>query len=393
MMPGLSWLRLQLVRRIISQVLVAGLLLWAVLSLIENTLHNLQARNIKVSLDFLYEVAPFNLSFSPFWDFELGKSTYWEVFVIGVQNTMLVSVLSIFTASLGGLLIGIMRISSNWFVAFFALIYIETFRNIPLLLQVMFWYFVVFLTAFPSPRESYELGAGIYLNNSGFFAPLPVLNPAADLGLFFFISGIACLLALGIYRHTRRLEKRDYISRLPKKILIIAGLIATCAVAYFLTGDPLLLEYPVLETFTFAGGFSVPLSLFALWFSLTVYTAAFIGENVRGGIQSVKSGQTEAALSLGLSKLTYLRLIIIPQALRVIIPPTISQYLNIIKNSSLAVAIAYEELVNLWSGIALNQSGQALIIMAMTVAVYETLSLLTSAFLNWYNKRVRLVER
>ncbi len=392
-MSALSWLRLHQVRRIISQVLVAGLLLWAVLSLFENTLHNLQARNIKVSLDFLHEVAPFNLSFSPFWDFELGKSTYWEVFVIGIQNTMLVSVLSILTASLGGLLIGVMRISSNWFVARFALIYIETFRNIPLLLQVMFWYFVVFLTAFPSPRESYELGMGIYMNNSGFFAPLPILNPAADLGWFFFISGIASLLALRIYWRTKQLEKRDYLSRLPRKVLIVAGLTATCTVAYFLTGHPLLLEYPELGTFTFSGGLTVPLSLLALWFSLTLYTAAFIGENVRGGIQSVKSGQTEAALSLGLSKLIYLRLIILPQALRVIIPPTISQYLNIIKNSSLAVAIAYEELVNLWSGIALNQSGQALIIMAMTVAVYETLSLLTSAFLNWYNKRARLVER
>ncbi len=372
---------------------MAGFLLWAVLSLFENTLHNLQARNIGVNLDFLGEIAPFSVAFSPFWNFELGKSTYWEVFIIGIQNTMLVSVLSIFTATLGGFLVGVMRISSNWFVASFAAIYIEIFRNIPLLLQIMFWYFVVFLTTFPPPRESHELGMGFYLNNSGFFAPSPILNPAADPGAFFFTVVAAGLLSLAVYRHTKRLEKRDYLSRLPRKFLIVSGLVATCIVAYFLTGQPLLLEYPELGTFTFSGGINVPLSLFALWFSLTVYTAAFIGENVRGGIQSVGSGQREAARSLGLPQLTSLRLIIIPQAMRVIIPPTISQHLNIIKNSSLAVAIAYEELVNLWSGIALNQTGQALIIMAMTVAVYETLSLLTSAFLNWYNKRTQLVER
>jgi general L-amino acid transport system permease protein len=379
------------IRGIIAQLVVLGLVVWALLTIFFNTIHNLQTRGIQTGFSFLDQVAPFAVGFSPFIDFKLGESPYWLVFVIGIQNTIIVSVLGVIAATILGFVIGVMRLSPNFFLSRFAALYIETFRNIPILLQLMFWNFAVFLPLLPFPKDSISLGGQGYLNNRGLF--LPKITPTEGIGPW--ILGLAVVASIAaMVLLVRWAKRRQYeTGRRPPGYLYGIGVGAGLIAFVLLVFQPLGAEYPEPGRFNMTGGVQIPLPLFSLWFALSTYTAAFIAENVRAGIQSVSHGQTEAAQSLGVPRGIMLRLVIVPQALRVIIPPTISQYLNLTKNSSLAVAVAYEELVSLWSGIALNQTGQALVIIGMTIAVYETLSLLTSAVLNWYNKRVQLVER
>jgi general L-amino acid transport system permease protein len=380
------------VRGIAAQLAVLAIVVWALVTIFNNTVANLRVRGIQTGFDFMDQVAPFAVGFSPFIEYKLGESPYWLVFLIGIQNTIIVSILGIIAATIIGFTVGVMRLSPNFFLSRFALLYIETFRNIPVLLQIMFWNFAVFLPLLPFPQQSLGAGWGLFLNNRGLYLPKPV--PAEGLGIWAllaaFILGIIAIVVL-----LRWARRRQYLTgRRPPGVLygllVMAGLVA---LAFLMFDAPLRLERPELGRFNLSGGIQVPLPLFSLWFALSTYTASFIAENVRGGIASVSRGQTEASQSLGLSRAKMLRLVVIPQALRVIIPPTINQYLNLTKNSSLAVAVAYEELVSLWAGIALNQTGQALVIIAMTIVVYETLSLITSAILNIYNKRVQLVER
>jgi len=270
-------------------------------------------------------------------------------------------------------------------------VYIEIFRNAPLLLQIMFWNFAIFLASLPAPRQSVEMGA-FYLNNRGLHMPKPII---ADDVRFWIWIGLVTLIFVGCLRFARWAKHRfeDTGKPLPVFWINTATLVLMGYLAYRIAGSPLTFDVPVLGRFNFSGGGQIPLPLFSLWFALVLYTAAFIAENVRAGIQSVSHGQSEAASALGLTRAQTVKLVVIPQALRVIIPPTISQYLNLTKNSSLAVAVGYEEIVSLWAGITLNQTGQALIIIAMTIFVYECLSLTTSAILNWYNRRVQLTER
>ncbi|MGF1620536.1 MAG: amino acid ABC transporter permease [Rhodomicrobiaceae bacterium] len=380
------------IRGIAVQIAVLGLVVWALLTVFDNTVTNLRERGIQTGFSFFDQVAPFAVGFSPFIEFKLGESTYWEVFLIGIQNTIIVSVLGIFAATIIGFLVGVMRLSPNFLLSRFALVYIETFRNIPLLLQIMFWYFAVFLPLFPPPRESLDLADGLFLNNRGLYLPKPLLTEGIG------VWALALAVILGIVAYValvRWAKNKQYhtghrpLGRL-YGLLTLAGLIAF---VFLVFDSPLKFETPELGRFNLSGGIQVPLPLFALWFALTTYTGAFIAEEVRGGIRSVSHGQTEASQSLGLRRGTMLQLVVIPQAMRVIIPPTINQYLNLTKNSSLATAIAYEDLVSLWAGTALNQTGQALIIMGMTFAVYIGLSLTTSGILNLYNKRVQMVER
>jgi general L-amino acid transport system permease protein len=380
------------VRGIAAQAAALLLVVWALYSIFDNTVTNLRERGIQTGFSFLDQVAPFAVGFSPFIEFKLGESTYWTVFFIGLQNTIIVSVLGIISATIVGFVVGVMRLSPNFLLSRFALIYIETFRNIPLLLQIMFWYFAIFLPFFPLPRESFDLANGVFLNNRGLYMPKPVMED----GVGIWALGIAVILGVIAYvMFVRWAKKKQYETGLrpPGRLyglLTMAGLVAFVFVVF---DAPLTFELPELGRFNLSGGMQIPLPLFALWFALTTYTGAFIAEEVRGGIRSVPHGQTEASESLGLPRTNMLKLVIIPQALRVIIPPTVNQYLNLTKNSSLATAIAYEDLVSLWAGTALNQTGQALIIMAITFAVYILLSLSTSIVLNWYNKRVQMVER
>ncbi len=380
------------IRSLALQITIPALVIWGLYTLFQNAVYNQEQRGIKTGFDFLDQVAPFAVGFSPFLEFNLGESTYWQVLFIGIQNTILVAVLGIIAATVLGFLIGIMRLSPNWLISRFATVYIETMRNIPLLLQIFFWNFAVFLPALPGPRESHSLFDAVFLNQRGLYLPKATVN---DTTTFIIYAAIVIAGIIGAVLLRRWASKRhDETGQLfPARLVGVTGVIALIIIAFFLTGGPITFEFPTLGRFNFSGGVELPLPLFSLWFALTTYTAAFIAENVRAGIQSVSHGQTEAAQSLGLPRGYMLQKIIIPQAMRVIIPPTISQYLNLTKNSSLAVAVAYEEIVAIFMGIALNQTGQALTIIAMTMVVYICLSLLTSLILNLYNRSVQLVER
>jgi len=379
-------------RGVALQIAVLGLVLWALYTIFTNTVQNLNERGIQTGFGFLDEVAPFSIGFSPFIDFQLGETNYWTVFFIGIQNTMIVSVLGIIVATLIGFIVGVARLSPNFFLSKFASAYIEVFRNTPLLLQIMFWNFAVFLPLFPGPRESLTIGEEVFLNNRGLYLPRPILteNVGAYALIIAVVLGVLAIVALNRWARTKQYHEG---SRPPGRLYGLAVLIGLIIFVFLVFPSPVTFDVPTLGRFNMSGGTEVPLPLFSLWFALTTYTAAFIAENVRGGIISVPKGQTEAASSLGLPRPRMLRLVIIPQAMRVIVPPTISQYLNLTKNSSLAVAVGYPELVSVWAGISLNQTGQALVIIAMTILVYEALSLTTSAILNWYNRRVQMVER
>ncbi len=379
------------VRGVIAQAVVLGLVAWALFTIFNNTVGNLRARGIQTGFQFLDQVAPFAVGYSPFIDFKLGESPYWLVFVIGIQNTILISILGIIAATTIGFIIGVMRLSPNFFLSRFAQVYIETFRNIPVLLQIMFWNFAVFLPLLPFPKDSLGIGDEVFLNNRGLYIPKPIFMDGA--APWVLVAAVALGLLAIILLHRWAKERQYMTGERPPGLLYGIAVALGLLVVVFALFEPLRFEFPVLGRFNLTGGIQVPLPLFTLWFALSTYTASFIAENVRAGIVSVSKGQTEAAQSLGLKRAPMLRLVIIPQALRVIIPPTINQYLNLTKNSSLAVAVAYEELVSLWAGIALNQTGQALVIIAMTIGVYVTLSLLTSLVLNVYNRRVQLVER
>ena len=378
-------------RALIIQVLALGLVVYCFYSLFQTTVDNLVARGIQTGTSFFDEVAPFQIGFSPFFDYKLGESTYIEVFFVGIQNTILVAVLGIVAATILGFFIGVTRLSPNWLISRGALAYIEIFRNVPLLLQIMFWNFAIFLPSLPAPKNSIELGA-FYLNARGFHTPLPVIENSTGFGIWIALLAILCL-GLVVFAKRAKARFEETGQQLPVGLISLATIVGGGYILYLIAGSPLIFDEPVLGRFNFKGGGQLPLPLFSLWFALTLYTAAFIAENVRAGIQSVSHGQNEAAHALGLSRKDTVRLVTIPQALRVIIPPTISQYLNLTKNSSLAVAVGYEELVAVWAGITLNQTGQALVIIGMTVAVYECLSLFTSFVLNWYNKRIQLTER
>jgi len=378
-------------RALIIQVLALGLVVYGFYSLFQTTVDNLVARGIQTGTSFFDEVAPFQIGFSPFFDYKLGESTYIDVFFVGIQNTILVAVLGIVAATILGFFIGVIRLSPNWLISRGALAYIEIFRNVPLLLQIMFWNFAIFLPSLPAPKNSIELGA-FYLNARGFHTPLPVIENSTGFGIWIALLAILCL-GLVVFAKRAKARFEETGQRLPVGLISLATIVGGGYILYLIAGSPLVFDEPVLGRFNFKGGGQLPLPLFSLWFALTLYTAAFIAENVRAVIQSVSHGQNEAAHALGLSRKDTVRLVTIPQALRVIIPPTISQYLNLTKNSSLAVAVGYEELVAVWAGITLNQTGQALVIIGMTVAVYECLSLFTSFVLNWYNKRIQLTER
>ena len=379
------------VRAILVQVLAAVVVGYGFYSLFQTTVDNLVARGIQTGTSFFDEVAPFQIGFTPFFDYTLGESKYIDVFFVGIQNTILVAVLGIIAATLLGFFIGVIRLSPNWLVSRGALVYIEIFRNVPLLLQIMFWNFAIFLPTLPAPKNSIAMGA-FYLNARGFHTPLPVIENITGVAIWI---ALLTVLGIGLLMFARRAKAlfEETGQRLPVVWISLTILIIGGYIFYLLSGSPLSFDEPVLGRFNFKGGGQLPLPLFSLWFALTLYTSAFIAENVRAGIQSVSQGQTEAAYALGLSRKDTVNLVTIPQALRVFIPPTISQYLNLTKNSSLAVAVGYEELVAVWAGITLNQTGQALVIIGMTVAVYECLSLLTSFVLNWYNKRIQLTER
>ncbi|HZY67970.1 MAG TPA: amino acid ABC transporter permease [Devosia sp.] len=369
--------------QVVVGVLVAGFLVW----IVGNTASNLADQNKTTGFDFLWRTAGFDISFSLFpWS---RTSFYWEAFLIGITNTLLVAAIGIFFATILGFVIGIARLSSNFIISRLATVYIETIRNIPLLLQLFFWYFAV-LKAMPAVRESLALPFNIFINQRGLFVPRPIFDAQFGWVLVGAALAVIGIVALKIWAK-RRLDATG--KRFPVFFASVGLFLLLTAAFWVLSGASVVFDPPVLERFNFRGGLDLPPEFVALAFGLVIYTASFIAETVRSGIQAVSHGQTEAAQSLGLKESDRLRLVIVPQAMRVIVPPLTSQYLNLTKNSSLGAAIGYPELVNVFAGTSLNQTGRAIECIALTMLVYLTFSLVTSAIMNWYNARVKLVER
>lgn len=389
------------IRGIIFQMfLVLGLLLGA-WWLGNNTLINLAEQGKSLGFNFLEQTSGFQISSTlGTWvmEYNVGTSTYLDVYFIGIINTFLVAALGIIAATFLGFALGIMRLSQNMVVKGFATVYVEVLRNVPLLLQLFFWYFAV-LRALPSRRgqvEIFEGAAGI--NITGLYLPAPIAQSGAG------VLGLAFILFLGVAIWLKRwAKKRQYETGqiFPAFWVGIGLIVVGTSLVYLLMGQPIDWSFPVFKDtgpalrrgFQIGDGMVIVPEFIAVWLALSLYTAAFIAEIVRAGILAVSKGQTEASYSLGLRPGVTLRLVIIPQALRVIIPPLTSQYLNLTKNSSLAVAIAYPELVSIFAGTALNQVGKEIEMIAMMMAVYLTFSLLTSGFMNWFNARVKLVDR
>ncbi|MFJ2283910.1 amino acid ABC transporter permease [Pseudomonas sp. NPDC087803] len=355
--------------------------------LFDNTQTNLQHRGITSGFGFLERSAGFGIAQHLISYTE--ADSYARVFVIGLLNTLLVTVIGVVLATLLGFLIGVARLSPNWIISKLATVYVEVFRNIPPLLQILFWYFAVFLTM-PGPRNSHNFGDTFFVSSRGLNMPAAQM---ADGFWAFFISVVLAIVAIVLM--CRWANKRFEETGVPfhkfwTGLAILLVIPTLCALIF---GAPLHWEMPQLKGFNFVGGWVLIPELLALTLALTVYTAAFIAEIVRSGIKSVSHGQTEAARSLGLRNGPTLRKVIIPQALRVIIPPLTSQYLNLAKNSSLAAGIGYPEMVSLFAGTVLNQTGQAIEVIAITMSVYLAISISISLLMNWYNKRIALIER
>jgi general L-amino acid transport system permease protein len=374
-------------RALFFQVIVVGFVILVGIFLVRNTLANLERQGIASGFGFLGSTAGFSIGESLISYHE--EDTYGRTFLVGLLNTIWISFWGVLFATILGFIVGVARLSSNWLISKVAMVYIEVLRNIPLLLQIFFWYFAV-LRPLPGPRQSLSLGDGFFLNNRGMYFPDPVPEDDFYLVTTALVVGIAVFFVVRRWAHRRQ----DRTGQQFPVFWVGLGLIVGIPVLTFLAaGSPLHFDYPALKGFNFQGGAVMSPEFFALLVALSTYTATFIGEIVRAGIMAVSHGQTEAAYAVGMRRGPTLRLVIIPQALRVIIPPLTSQYLNLTKNSSLAAAIAYPDLVLVFAGTTLMQTGQAVEIIAMTMAVYLTLSLIISTIMNWYNKKIALVER
>jgi general L-amino acid transport system permease protein len=364
------------------QLLFLAAIVWIGYEIVANARTNLQSQRIASGFGFLSNTAGFDVSQAliPY----SGSDTYTRVFLVGLLNTLLVSVIGIFFATVIGFLVALGRLSPNWLLSRISGAYVEIVRNLPLLFQILFWYLAV-LAALPSPRQSISLFNVVFLNNRGLVVPWPIAKPGLEAFVFSVLIALAAALLLRLYARRSLFKSGNPITVWPYAIGLLIGLPALTAMVF---GAPFSFELPVLRGFNFAGGSRVIPELVALTLALSLYTAAFIAEIVRAGIQSVHGGQMEAGASLGLTRGTTLRLIVVPQALRVILPPLTSQYLNLTKNSSLAVAIGYPDLFSVFAGTTLSQTGQAIEIIAITMGVYLLISLVTSATMNFYSWRI-----
>ena len=376
-------------RGILYQLLIAALLIYLGWSIVENTIANMEARDIRAGFGFLDETAGFSIMMSLV-PYEPGN-TYGRVFIVGLLNTLLVAGVGVVLATIVGFLVGIMRLSQNWVVSHLANIYVEIFRNVPLLLQILFWYTAV-LKPLPGPRQVFERNTEIYfgISNRGITGPEFILLENFSFTTWTILLGI--LFAIGMHRWSKHRQAATG-QQFPVVFVGLGLIIGLPILIFLLSGAPIEFTPAKMGRFNLSGGITIIPEFLAVLLALALYTAAFIAEIVRAGIQAINYGQTEASRALGLRNGTTLKMVIIPQAMRIIIPPLTSQYLNLTKNSALAAAIAYPDLVATFAGTALNQNGQALETLAITMTVYLSLSLLTSAFMNWFNSRVKLVER
>ena len=378
-------------RAIFFQIVTVGLIVALFYSMANNLSDNVQSRGIVTGYSFLdgragFDILPFLgnyiLDFSP-------NSSNLDVFYVGMINTFVCAIVGIILSTIFGLIIGIARLSDNFLISRLANGYIELFRNIPILLQILFWY-NIFLNALPMPKNSISFLDAVFINNRGFYLPNPILQDGFLWVIFAFVAGI--ILTILVNRNFKR--KQEETGQQTNTFVYSIGLIVFLpTTTYLLLGSPLQFDYAVLGKFNLKGGLAIVPEFVALTLALSVYTATYIAEAIRSGIESVDKGQKEAAAAIGLTKTQALKLIILPQALRVAIPPTINQYLNLTKNSSLAAAIGYPELMSAFGGTVLNQVGQAIEILAMVMVVYLVISLLISALLNFVNNKMAIQGR
>lgn len=375
------------VRAIFYQIALVVGLLYFFSTIIGNTLDNMEATGIKTGFAFLdasagYDVLMSLIPFEP-------TDTYGRIFIVGFLNTLLVSGIGIFFATILGFLFGVANFSQNWLIRKIALVYTETFRNIPLLLQVFFWYFAV-LSTLPSARNSLSLGDSVFLNVRGLY--LPKIIDGEYSSIVYIALGLAIVAVFALRRWAKKRQELTG-QQFPVFKSSIALIILLPLIATLLTGIPFTVEYPTLKGFNYFGGTIVIPELMALAIALSIYTGAFIAEAVRAGIQSIPNGQTEAARSIGLRENKIMSLIIVPQAMRVIVPLLNSEYQSLVKNSTLAAAIGYPDLFNVFVGTALNQTGQAIETIFMTVVVYFVVNMVISFLMNRFNSSVELVSR
>jgi general L-amino acid transport system permease protein len=366
----------------VLQILFVAALAWIAYEIVANARANLQAQRITSGFGFLFNTAGFDVSQSliPY----SGSDSYTRVFLVGLLNTLLVSVIGIFFATIIGFLVALGRLSPNWLLSRISGGYVELIRNLPLLFQILFWYLAV-LAALPNPRQSISVLGSFFLSNRGLVIPKPVGEPGFEPFVVAVAIAIAASIVLWRYARWQLFQHGKLIKTWPYVLGLLVGLPLVTALIF---GAPVKFEIPELKGFNFAGGSRVIPEFVALTLALSTYTAAFIAEIVRAGILSVHKGQMEAGSSLGLQRGSVLRLIVIPQAMRVILPPLTNQYLNLTKNSSLAVAIGYPDLFSVFAGTTLSQTGQAIEIIAITMGVYLLISLITSALMSFYGWRI-----
>lgn len=374
-------------RSITFQALLVALLAWVIWGMISNAAINLKNAGIASGFDYLSESAGFDANFSPFLFFGEG-STYFDAYLVGLQNTLFLAIIGIVLTTILGFLIGVARLSQNWVINKMAYWYVEVMRNIPVLLQIFIWYKGVgaFL---PAKRTPADLGPFGQLNAAGLYAPKPVFAEGSSLLVWALGLAIVAIFFIGRWAKKRQIQTGE---RFPTFWVSLGLLIGLPLVAYFIAGQPVSAEYPTTGNFGPRGGMQIIPEFIALLLALATYTAAFIAEIVRAGILAVNKGQSEASYALGLTRGQTLRLNVIPQAMRVIIPPLTSQYLNLTKNSSLAVAIGFKDLTAM-ADTTLTTIGQAVEIILMIMITYLLISLATSFFMNWYNSKMSLVER
>jgi general L-amino acid transport system permease protein len=364
------------------QILFVAALAWLCYEIVANARANLQAQRITAGFGFMANTAGFDVSQNliPY----SGSDSYTRVFLVGLLNTLLVSIIGIFFATIIGFLVALGRLSPNWLLARISGGYVELIRNLPPLFQILFWYLAV-LAALPNPRQSISLFGSFFLSNRGFVIPKPIGNPGFEAFIAAIVVAIAGSLLLRRYARKQLFDHGRMIRIWPYVVGMLIGLPLLTSLVF---GAPVTFQIPELKGFNFSGGSRIIPEFVALTLALSTYTAAFIAEIVRAGIQSVHKGQMEAGSSLGLPRGSTLRLIVVPQAMRVILPPLTNQYLNLTKNSSLAVAIGYPDLVSVFAGTTLSQTGQAIEIIAMTMGVYLLISLVTSAIMSFYGWRL-----
>jgi general L-amino acid transport system permease protein len=389
-LPKVAWWRDEKIRGILYQVLLLVGLAFVFSFLANNLTSNLDKQGVQTGFDFLWtQTAGFDISYTPFVDFS-PDDTHATVLLIGIINTLIIGITGVILATILGFVIGVGRLSHNWVLARVCSWYVELFRNIPLLVQIFFWYNAIILAFLPTSKLSFSLFDAFFLNGRGAYMPEPIPGE----GFIFVSLSIFLALCINVFVKRWAVKRQENTGEtFPVFLTTLAIFIGLPTLVFLLLGSPMTFVYPELERFGLVNGIVIIPEFMALLIALSTYTAAFIAEIVRSGIQSVSKGQTEAYRALGLREGNGMRLVIIPQALRVIIPQLTNQYLNLIKNSSLATAIGYPEIASIFMGTSMSNTQRTVEIMLITMTVYLIISLATSVFMNWYNNKMSLVER